>query len=246
MTNTTAAKHNAPALSSGRGCLKNHCRTAAESDRSNAGSHAKSRKGDNMDGCEKIWKITGQEKVFRPTLLQTYHATVSSTSYNTAVYRDSRYIEPCRKIFLNHPMTLEPNDAAYYLQKQGYRFYGGDYLYRRCPDGLLVEQLDNTEPDYAAETNLELLTEWKERYPAVDVLVVDLNNLLYIIEPHNYRDVLVGSQDGTLLGKFHLIGGPELWYLTLDGRVCILTSNGASEKRKNILRLYRLDQPKRI
>lgn len=201
-----------------------------------------------MDKREKILKITGQEKVFRPTLLQTFHATVSMTTYSTAADEDSGYIEPNRAIAFNHLAALEPDDVAFYLQEQGYFFYEGDYFYRRGMDGQLIERANDMEPDYAAEMDGELFTKCQDRWANVSVFSVDMWGNLYCIEYGKYRDILVASQEGDIYGKFHLAGIPMLWYLTLDGRVCILTSNGASDpgKKKNILRLYRLDQPDRI
>lgn len=192
--------------------------------------------------CETI-KITGQERTLRPTLLQRFQATVSSKTFSSAVYSDARYIEPARKIVFNHPIVLEPGDAAFYLQDQGYIFYGEQHFYRRCVDGKLIERVNEIEPDYAAEMDLNLFTDYKERWGNVSLLGIDLCGNFYCMEYDKYHDILVGSRNGAIYGKFHLMGGPILWYLTPNGKVCVLTSNGASDsgKRKNILRLYRLD-----
>lgn len=201
-----------------------------------------------MDYYKKVSKTTGQERCFRPTLLQTLHATISSETFKMGIYEEPRYIEPGRAIVLNHPITLNPDDAAFFLQEQGYLFYGGDYFYQRCVDGQLIEQGNNISTDCAAEANLDLLSRYQKQWPIMDIMCVDLDERFYYLSPLNHHDIFVCSSQGRVKGKFHLLGVPSFWYLTLEGQVCTLTSNGASDpgKKKNLLRLYRLDLPNEV
>lgn len=201
-----------------------------------------------MDMIQNNVNMSGSKVRFKPTLLQTFYATVSSLTFATTANPDSRYIEPNRAIVFSHPIILGPKDPAFFLQEQGYLFYGGNYFYCRCIDGTLIERGDEAQTDYATETDLDILSAYSRQWPSVDVLIVDQMKNFYYQNVDDLHNILVCSPDGLLQGKFHIVGFPQLWYLTDEGKVCILTSNGASDpgKKKNILRLYRLDLPETI
>lgn len=182
----------------------------------------------------------GDEMRCRAVLLQTIHATLDLSSYV------GYYIEPNRDVALSYPIEKESVDTDPLLDEEYLPYeFGGNHRYRRLPDGKLTERLSSDEPDYACM--MDVITLKNTHFERFTLRGLDADGNLYGTCGYQFHWIYVYSSNRQPLAKFRLLGTPAIQYIAGDGCLCVVTDNVGREKKrcKNLLRVYRLELPKR-
>lgn len=189
--------------------------------------------------CPEVLPPVGNKLNCKPVLIQSLHATFYHPELPTIQsFHEEVYLSLITKVGPDEPPLFK-------MQEEGYYFYKRNKSsYRRTPDGKLVERLYPDETDYATTLGWGCFTsafEFKIGHKVAISLGIDTNENLYVT-PHPYHNILVYTPDRTPLANFKVLGQPRLSYLLRDGTMCVVTDNLMWEKkRKNILRVYRLE-----
>lgn len=162
------------------------------------------------------------EGYVKPQLIQTL---------NAYLHNNPIYIPPGQNIRTSLPLDPESDVYKECWHEPGDVLYaspiGHPYYFHREPDGRLNLSDKEAEPDSTVWVDDQLANVLTHQL-YIPIFGFDQQNNFYAIG-NAAREIMVYTQNRSLIAKYKLTGSLQCWYLNSDGVMCVITSNGSKQ-----------------